>query len=104
MSGETCITDLSDVDFCGRDDFDPWRSHETFGHDTDECLYVLTGLMWSKRFVIFPLLDGKRSMKESAWRALVRSDFDVTGSLMVDDQFLCNRATPNLPAASRYSR
>src|SRR6266852_3863099 len=57
MSGETCITDLSDVDFCGRDDFDLWRNRETFGHDTDECLYVLTGLVWSKRLVDFPLLD-----------------------------------------------
>src|SRR6266446_5704858 len=103
--GETCITNLSDVDFCGRDDFDPWWSRETFGHDTDECPYMLTGLVWSKRLVIVPLLDEyheilrsrmcrqvsetsdrrlswakargtyeplrrKRSMKESAWRAL----------------------------------
>src|SRR6266436_8939618 len=57
MSGETCITDLSDVDFCGRDDFDPWRSRETFGDDADEGLYVLAGLVWRKRLVILPLLD-----------------------------------------------
>src|SRR6266446_285996 len=55
--GETCITDLSDVDFCGRDDFDPWRRRETFGYCTEEHLYVLTGLVWRKRLVAFPLLD-----------------------------------------------